>query len=988
MERRFLGWTRPALHSVADFLIERWGDETRLDLADVIVVVPGARAGRRLIELLVERCEDGGGGGLDLVPPAIVTARALPERLVEPRRRPPLAGEMLELLAWARALREAEPSLVARITAALPEADDLGAWLALGETLRRVRAELAGEGLEARDVIERASAEDVEGFADGERWRALCALEERYLAVLSASGRVDPESWRLALARRGEGLRDRVHVVLACLSEVRGLLRSLLDRLGAARVTALVFAPEEMAERFDASGSVDVRAWSDASIDIDPGSIVLADRPADQAAAALRAIEALDGRRAAGDIVIGAPDEEVVPYLDDRMARCGLPLHPAAGVPLESTAPYRLVEAFTAYIETRGFRELAALLRHPDVEPWLDARPAGAAGGRSRAGARARPPAVRRGRARRSPPRDHSGARPPRDRLSLLDRYLADHLQETAVAGAWLGRRNMTSLREAHRAIDDAAGELLGPPRPLREWAEPIVRLLLEVYDHRPFDRDRPDDRRSLEVFEAIRAAVEEVADTEEGIAASFSAAEALRLVLRRLGGASIPQAPVEASIEVLGWLELPLDDAPVAIITGLDDAVVPGSAGSDPLLPNALRRRLGLLDDDRRRARDAYHLSAVIASREEVKLIVGRRGADSRPLRPSRLLFACPRRELLDRVRALFPDAEPGGGPVADGAPAPGELAPGEVSLRFPVPPPRPSAAPACLTVTSFRDYLTCPYGFYLRHVLRLETLDDRQEELDARGFGILAHAVLQDFAREELDALSDAALLARRLDALLDRAARERYGSSPLPAVRVQVEQLRARLHAFAAWQAEWASSGWRIEHAELEFDVEAGARLDVDGAPVLLRGRIDRVDRNESTGERIVFDYKSSEKALGPEAAHRSGGDWVDLQLPLYRHLVRAAPLGLADVRLGYIGLPREAAGSGARIAAWTAGDLASADEKARWVVRRIREGAFEPAPRRRHGAFSDYAVIYQEGLIGAEGELAVAAPAEPGDEEDAP
>src|SRR5690606_35854101 len=86
----------------------------------------------------------------------------------------------------------------------------------------------------------------------------------------------------------------------------------------------------------------------------------------------------------------------------------------------------------------------------------------------------------------------------------------------------------------------------------------------------------------------------------------------------------------------------------------------------------------------------------------------------------------------------------------------------------------------------------------------------------------------------------------------------------------------------------------AGWRIVKVEVE-PPEPGVPFDVDGRPVLLRGRIDRIDRNERTGEWAVFDYKTSDTGQPPEKTHRRGRGkerrWVDLQLPLYRHLLPA-------------------------------------------------------------------------------------------------
>ena len=55
LERVFLGTDRPALAESADFLVSRFGVGDELDLSGVVVVVPGQRARRRLLELLVQQ---------------------------------------------------------------------------------------------------------------------------------------------------------------------------------------------------------------------------------------------------------------------------------------------------------------------------------------------------------------------------------------------------------------------------------------------------------------------------------------------------------------------------------------------------------------------------------------------------------------------------------------------------------------------------------------------------------------------------------------------------------------------------------------------------------------------------------------------------------------------------------------------------------------------------------------------------------------------
>ena len=132
--------------------------------------------------------------------------------------------------------------------------------------------------------------------------------------------------------------------------------------------------------------------------------------------------------------------------------------------------------------------------------------------------------------------------------------------------------------------------------------------------------------------------------------------------------------------------------------------------------------------------------------------------------------------------------------------------------------------------------------------------------------------------------------------------------------------------------------------------------------------LTGRIDRIDHNERTGAWRIYDYKTSESGKDPRKEHfkPAKDKWVDLQLPLYRHLVKA--VGIADeVELAYINLPRKAADMKHQVAAFSPDELLSADEAARNVVRDIRNNVFWP-PSSDPGLMSEFAEICLDTIIG--------------------
>jgi hypothetical protein len=271
----------------------------------------------------------------------------------------------------------------------------------------------------------------------------------------------------------------------------------------------------------------------------------------------------------------------------------------------------------------------------------------------------------------------------------------------------------------------------------------------------------------------------------------------------------------------------------------------------------------------------------------------------------------------------------------------------------------------PTGLAVTAFRALLKDPYRFVLEKVYGLNRLDDNARELDPLGFGTLAHEILHRFGLLALESppsvdVSNESDVAGSLMDLLEEDLSTRFGEDAMPAVYLQAEQLKVRLRAFAKKQAQWAGNGWEIVAVECEgVDVP----FDVDGRPFLLRGRIDRIDHNPSTGEWAVLDYKTGQSVDPPEKTHRKtrGRDhqWIDLQLPLYRRLLSGILDGdgarvididvdgveQSRIRFGFVSLPQNVEKTAFMVADWTAQDFASAETAAREAVRRLREARFK-------------------------------------------
>lgn len=885
VRRHILPWDRPLPAQAAAWLARGWAGDGPLDLGGVLVIVPTRQSGRRLREALAEHAA---GRGSAVLAPRVV----LPEDLLAPAAAGPavtVASRLETQLAWAATLRAAELEDFRAVFPVDPPARNF-AWAArLAAQFQRLQSALGENGLRLRDVLRRAG----DGLPETERWAQLAELERRCDALLAAGGRCEPQAARLAAARSPAPPAGITRIVLLATPDPLPLAVGVLAELArSVPVDVVVFGPPAGADFFDEWGRPREEAWSrrPPALPDFAAQVHLCADAADQAARVTALARGYGEPE--GALAVGVADAEVAPALENGLRGAGLAVFNPGGRPRRHDGLHTLLAHLAALVREPAFDTAQALARCPDILAWLAAR----------AGGKFSPAAV----------------------LEELDDLHARHLPATIATA--LGH---TAQRPAARAALEGALELRAQLT-RGEFPGNAAAALATIFG-----------RRSVAGGAALQESAEAWMDVLREAAAArpdfpgLDHAEWWELALTQFGESLRTEARPAGAVDLLGWLELLWEDAPHLVVTGLNDGRVPETVAGDPFLPEALRARLGLKTNEARFARDAYLLAALAAARAHagrLDLLVGKVSAAGDPLRPSRLLLVCAEGELPRRVAALFRPA-----PTARPAP-PWRRA---WKLRPPAGPP-----PARISVTAFRDYLRCPFRFYLKHALQMETVDPFKSELDALDFGTLCHFALEAMGREPaLRDCTDAAALREFLLAQVDRRARERYGAELTLPLLVQLESARQRLARAAEVQAAQRAAGWVIEHVERKFELGLGA--------VTVSAKIDRIERHAATGAVRVIDYKTSDKGVPPPAAHvrsarraetapawarftRGGKElvWTDLQLPLYLEAV-ADEFGGA-VGAGYFNLPK-AVGETALVL-WE-------DYDAEWraAARRCAEGA---------------------------------------------
>ncbi len=359
------------------------------------------------------------------------------------------------------------------------------------------------------------------------------------------------------------------------------------------------------------------------------------------------------------------------------------------------------------------------------------------------------------------------------------------------------------------------------------------------------------------------------------------------------------PQAenPEQRVIDLQGWLEAGFEDSSHLVLCGMSDGSVPSSPGSDPWLGESARKILHLVTSASRAARDAYLFHCLCACRAatgRVDVFLSKTASDGSVRRPSRILLQAQGAELAERVRHVFAHVEQQTTDLTWQADWQWQI-PGDATIGKTTP------LGKSISVTALRDYLACPFRFYLKHAVKLQTREPERGEWNARNFGDIMHLVLENWGKNaEARTLDDPIALTDWLHTELEKLVRRNYGENPAIAIVIQQAALAHRLGWFAEKQCLHFRAGWRLQNVEVPFSLEIGHWT--------IRGKIDRIDLHEATGAWHLWDYKSGNLRGGIIGEHskkwRNQGScpahladesrlfqpdgksfWTNLQLPLY-------------------------------------------------------------------------------------------------------
>lgn len=303
------------------------------------------------------------------------------------------------------------------------------------------------------------------------------------------------------------------------------------------------------------------------------------------------------------------------------------------------------------------------------------------------------------------------------------------------------------------------------------------------------------------------------------------------------------PGTPLHG-LQVLGLLETRNLKFDTVYLLDANDDILPPKPGDDLLLPQPIRKILGLETNQDREQLAEYYFNLVIGGAKETHVFYTETeaGGKEKSRFVQKLIWSRERRA----GKVLAAELE--------------NVAKYSVSLVSTLPDAIPKTEEMVeflrgqtFSASQLDTYLACPIRFYYQNVLRLRERREASDDLDDRDIGSLVHRILSEFFKPVLNRrLTPADLDEARLDDTINRCFREEYGDELIGPAHFFQKQVNLQLKKFMArYQLP------RIQQHDVVVNgTEVSMQAELGGT--IFTGRIDRMETRD--GKTHIIDYKT--------------------------------------------------------------------------------------------------------------------------------
>ena len=920
LTQKYLNWHDALIPQVKQILLSEINESSQvIDLSHLLVIIPTAKSGRHLLEAL---STDPLTINKGLLSPKIVTPIQFLELELDEDEK---ASDGQCIFTWVEALEIAKKhSINAIFPNTFPFSDTLK--LSNAKRFHKLRKEIGSEGFDLSEIATICVNLGIEV----ERWKQLAQLEKSYYALLNQKNLIDPIILNKKTAEEYQLDSTISKIILVATPNPKPLpLKALQSLESTTPIEIWINGPKE--GLFNEWGIPLQKAWEERILDFNQWNQQI-----------VRVKNALEIPEKLKECVKDAPVESLqIGLLDPNLISPvsnfftleSIAFHNPEGINLSQSAIGKLMISLIRIQDSQNINEFKQLLLNPYFYRYTQSNIAVEALFKDI---------------------DH-----------LFSKHLTYTLKELKKQAEFSQNQNLIDVLKCVEVFLYPSDSKNNKPTNFAEWFSQTLNKFIE--GHGLIE----SDTHHKNISDCINSTIEE-AIASENLFLKHKLSSRKEILLDTLNKQKLYQERERNAHDLFGWLELLWHDAPHSLICGFNEGIVPRANPIDSFLPENLRKELGMQTNEAIFANDLYLFEALCRRRHQkengkVTLFVPESDGEGNPLMPSRILFQIPEDQLANITKSILLTKTKKLG-FEDHQPA------SIINQSKPCP------LPKSFSVSKLKDYLKCPFRFYLKHILKIRIENFDESEMSPSTFGSLFHKVVAQLKGENLSGTMDEAKFIKDLEAKAERALTRDFGFNPSFALQIQKENLHDRIIAFAQSQIQSLQPNQALEI----IDTEKSFSLNID--EFTITGSIDRIDFIK--GQKRIIDYKTSSSPKTPKSEHLSSANtkkepkhlpdeayhnvngknyyWSDLQLPLYC-LSEISDENPGFPELYYYNIPKSSEKTA--LSLWddfTPEDLEAARQCTRAILNRIKEGKFWPPNEQLEPSMDDFADLFPDGI----------------------
>jgi CRISPR/Cas system-associated exonuclease Cas4 (RecB family) len=301
--------------------------------------------------------------------------------------------------------------------------------------------------------------------------------------------------------------------------------------------------------------------------------------------------------------------------------------------------------------------------------------------------------------------------------------------------------------------------------------------------------------------------------------------------------------------LQVLGLLEtrsLHFDDV---YLLNVNDDILPGGIGSDMLLPQQLREKLGLETRHDRDELSEYYFHLLVRGANRVHLFFSESGESDKSRFVEQLLWERQKRDGLfssdNYVQTVRYHVK-----LANETVLPISKSDDVLSI----------IQGFTYSASALDTYLQCPIKFYYRYIMRLQEKEEASEDIDSQEVGKFVHEVLDNFFAPCIGRkLETRDLLPERMKKVVDELFAQEFGVEPAGAAYLLKRQIQRQMETLLKEYQQPMTEASEIIIKGLE------EKILIHALGTKFEGRLDRIEQRSN--KIFILDYKTGPKPSKP-------------------------------------------------------------------------------------------------------------------------